>query len=650
MLTLALPLAAAVSERWSHTQSLNVPAPGLVRARLGIPTNSVARPDLRDLGLEAPSGREVPYFIDRPMPKSGSWFRLEGGAPSVEKGYTVLAARTGAAFAGRRWDLLRLVIPGREFMKAATVEVRKGKGEAFQTVVRNRPVFRQPDGVESLELPVPAEIWSEVRVRLDDSRRDAVPVLGLEARAQAEELPDLDEIDAAVLERTESGEETVFHLSLGGANLMLTSLVVAAKEPVFTRRIELFQRVYRDYRIQEETLGSGSIYRVALEGGTAAESLSLPLSVQVAGKDVFLRIRNGDSRPLLVAGVRLKAAPAFIVFHAEEPGSYSLSAGNEEADAKEYDVADLRQRLTAASGALVSFGPLLNNPSFRAPEALPGVEEAGTELDVAEWPYKKRVELRENGVQRLELDLETLSRESDGLADLRLMREGRQIPYLFDEVGVTRSVPLVLTQEGERDRVSTWSLGLPYPHVPAASIQCSASRPALFDRQARIYSELRDERGDTVRVQLGAAGWTRRLGQGDSAVSIGLGRPPQGSRLTLTVDNGDNPPLTLSECKAFYRSPRLLFKAAPGKELFLYYGRRNVSPPVYDLRLAARELLSKMPGEASIGKEEALSVAPWWAAAAPAGVGRWAFWGVLGLVVAGLLFVIAKLLPEEPAA
>ncbi|MFA6030404.1 MAG: hypothetical protein WC969_11160 [Elusimicrobiota bacterium] len=648
-LALALPLLAAVGEQWSHTQALNVPSAGLVRVRLGNPTLSVARPDLRDLRLDAPSGREVPYLIDRPMPKSGDWFRLETRSSIIGNGFTQLVVQPGSAYAGRQWDGLRIITPAREFIKAVTVDARRNKSEAFQTLVRGRPIFRQNDGVESLELPLPAGAWSEVRVNLDDSRKDAVPVMGVDARARSEELADLDKIDTSILERGGSGHTTVLRLSLGASNLMLTSLEIGTNEPVFTRRVELYQRVYRDYRIQDELLGSGSIYRVTLNGGASAQSLSFPLSAQVTGKDVYLRIHNGDSQPLDIVWVHLKAAPAFMVFHADETGSYTLSAGNEGAEAKEYDVAGLRQRLTTAPGATASFGPLAANPAYRAPEALPGVEEAGTELDVSKWPFKKRIELKDAGVQRLELDLETLSREEGELADLRLMREGRQIPYLFDESGVTRSVPLSLTRDGEKDRSSRWSLDLPYVHAPVTSVSCTATQPALFERQASVFSEQRDERGDTARVQLGAATWTRRLGQGSAGVSLGLNRPPDGKRLSLVVENGDNPPLALSECRAYYTAPRLLFKAAPGKELFLYYGQKNVSAPVYDLRLASRELLSKMPGEASLGKEEGLAVSPWWEVAAPSGVGKWLFWGALALVVVALLFVIARLLPEEPA-
>jgi hypothetical protein len=92
-----------------------------------------------------------------------------------------------------------------------------------------------------------------------------------------------------------------------------------------------------------------------------------------------------------------------------------------------------------------------------------------------------------------------------------------------------------------------------------------------------------------------------------------------------------------------------LFQAIPNKApVYLIYGQPDVAAPQYDLSLIAEDLLSTPPQEARLGTEEALSVTPWWGGPPASTAGkRYVFWGVMMLVVLGLLVVIAKLLPEE---
>ena len=119
--------------------------------------------------------------------------------------------------------------------------------------------------------------------------------------------------------------------------------------------------------------------------------------------------------------------------------------------------------------------------------------------------------------------------------------------------------------------------------------------------------------------------------------------------MLVETDNGDNPPIALSAATATHGVARLLFKtdAAP---VALYYGNAQVASPRYDLALVAGELLAAQKIVAALGPEEKSRSDGWTKTALAGARGGVLFWGVLALVVAVLLVVVAKLLPKPPAA
>ena len=120
----------------------------------------------------------------------------------------------------------------------------------------------------------------------------------------------------------------------------------------------------------------------------------------------------------------------------------------------------------------------------------------------------------------------------------------------------------------------------------------------------------------------------------------------QSDTLFLETDNGDNPPIELENFTAFYPATRILFKAKPDDELFLYYGNPQVAPPSYDLSLVAEQLLTAEKNVASLFAEEQLRKSSWYRDQMP-GQGGVLFWGILALVVVVLLFIISWLLPKS---
>jgi hypothetical protein len=127
--------------------------------------------------------------------------------------------------------------------------------------------------------------------------------------------------------------------------------------------------------------------------------------------------------------------------------------------------------------------------------------------------------------------------------------------------------------------------------------------------------------------------------------SLPLNSVPQSDTLVLETQNGDNPPIELEKFVVSYPATRVLFKAKADDRLLLYYGNPRVSSPSYDLSLVAGELLAADKARAELATEEQLKKSSWAETQTP-GSGGMVFWGILALVVVGLLVIITRLLPK----
>jgi hypothetical protein len=242
-----------------------------------------------------------------------------------------------------------------------------------------------------------------------------------------------------------------------------------------------------------------------------------------------------------------------------------------------------------------------------------------------------------------------LSRARHDLADIRLVSDGRQVPYVVEATSLTRplAIAAVSVPDTKRPRLSRWRLALPQPRLPLTRITAVVSSP-LFQRTVQLYEDIEDDRGYTSRRFLGEAGWSRAPGQRTGTFALNLVSTPETDTLWLETDNGDNPPVALGSVTASYAVTRLLFKAAGDTPLFLYYGSAQAAAPQYDLSLVGSQLLAADKSTAGLGPEETLKAQSLAGTVALAGRSGILFWGMLGLVVVVLLAVIARLLPKTP--
>jgi hypothetical protein len=266
----------------------------------------------------------------------------------------------------------------------------------------------------------------------------------------------------------------------------------------------------------------------------------------------------------------------------------------------------------------------------------------GAPISLTGWGYRKRIEIKADGVQQLDLDLETLAHAANDLRDVRIVREGQQHPYVTEHPDEPhRYAPIVdEATDAKRPTISVWEIRLPAEGAPVTRLVCQTRAP-LFDRQATL-----SETTDDGRRFLGSAHWIRTPRGSTKELVLPLSDRPVTANVVLEVDNGDNPGIALDGFQCEFATVRLLFRAPTSPDTFLYYGNSQAMAPSYDLALVAPQLRVANRLEASLASEEPLRprtgqmTSPY----------AWLFWVVLAAVAAVLLVVIARMLPKNPPA
>lgn len=619
-------LLLAQAADWRTTQDLPVARAGSVAVALPIETLDAAQPDLEDLRLLDPAGAEVPWTAERPprpipSPRPAAQVRT-----FLREGSTEVVVRTGMDEPTARIDL---DVASSEFVKAARVE-ESDDGRVWLLLREDEPLFVTGGARRtSLELPPGRRVW--LRVTLNDRRSSPVPVTGVRIVEAAPPPAPTEPVEIVVAERREEPGRTRFVLRFPGRHARLADVSLDTPESVFARRAELLS--------EGRVVAEGTLHRTMIEGRPPVEERTLPAGVRLPSREAVLIVHNGNSPPLRVDAIRARVRPVRIHFAAATAGTYRILAGNPAAAAPRYDVAALSEP-TAAQAAITP-GPIRVNPSWQPPEPLPGLMPAGAPIDVGAWRFRREVRLGPGGVHELELDPDVLSATGpSGGEDLRLVRDGVQVPYLRDDPPRLRPLSVEAVRDGNR-----WVLTLPRPRLPVRRISCQAADP-LFRRQVRLIEEIRDELGATHRRAVAQATWSRTPDRPPERLELELDGIRQSDRLMLEIDDGDNPPLTLREFDALYAAPRLVFKSPSRPGLHLYYGNPRALAPRYDLDLAAPELLSAVKSTATFG--DSGQPPPRRPPDSSERVGSIFLWAVLALLTVVLVAVILKVLPAPP--
>jgi hypothetical protein len=606
-------------------------------------TLDAARPALEDLRVYDDAGNELPYVIERPRPAASVIQNARSFQISLNPSATVITVETGLQ---QPLDGVTLESPADSFIKSVKIEGSNDDNH-WQLIAQGQPIFRQSSGADQLHLSLPPGTWRWLRLTVDDQRSSPAPFTGARVHAAPDKSAPNETLPVAITERHENPGETRLALNLGAANLDIAAVQIETPEPLFMRQVALAVPQVSQDAIREQTLAQDSVYRVAIEGQPTASNLALHCEAQVRSRELLLLIKNQDSPPLPITGVRAERRPVYLAFLARQSGIHHLLTGNAQCPAPRYDLAALGANLKTGAVLPVKLAPLTANPNYRVPEVLSGIEEQGAALDVAAWKFRKPVQPARSGAQQVELDPQVLSHAQPGLEDLRLLRDGKQLPYILERTSISRALTptVVATNDAKHPQLSRWILRLPHSHLPVTRLSCVA-QTALFQRDLSLYEEATDDRAEPFHRALGNALWTRTPERKGAEFFMALLRAPETDTVILETSNGDNPPIHLEKFQLFYPATRVLFKAKVEDDIFLYYGNPRAAAPSYDLNLVAGQLFAANKATASSSAEQQLKKSSW--SEGQPGKGGVLFWGILALVVVALLAIIARLLPKAP--
>jgi hypothetical protein len=274
--------------------------------------------------------------------------------------------------------------------------------------------------------------------------------------------------------------------------------------------------------------------------------------------------------------------------------------------------------------------------------------QEGAPLDVSAWQYRKPVVFDQPGIIRIDLDSEVMGHSAPGQADLRVMQNGRQLPYLVERALPLREIDLAFKDEPDEKRpsFSCWRIILPAVGHPVEAIEVTSPTP-LFSRRVNLWEDARDAHGDMRRRALGSATWARTP-DSTTPLRVSLESRPTSDTIFLGTDNGDNPHLQVATVRASIRPVHLLFATASAAPVELAYGNPEAPAPRYDIELIRAQLQNADQTNASLGAE--VRAEGYKGGDDTLLSGRAWLWIALVFVVAGLLWLVSKLLPAHPSA
>jgi hypothetical protein len=300
-----------------------------------------ARADLGDLRLVDPSGREVPYVLDR----GGSSARRGPVRPDVRnRGWRADGAATAVLDFGGRVAKRRLTLrlSGDDFRRPVSVEGSED-GREWTTLVDEAWVFAVPgeDAARYETVELPENDFPLLRVAArpapDERSRPAIvdalvpggePLASREAELRTRWTAAHD---------ARSGE-TWLTLDLGARHHPFTAIVLDVGDERFFREVRVDAR--RDIRPADpeawDEVGRGQVHRLE-RGGRVREGLRVGATGRA--RTLRVRVRDGDDRPLEVRDVSVAVPLERILFEATAPGAFRLTWGAPARAAPRYDLA-----------------------------------------------------------------------------------------------------------------------------------------------------------------------------------------------------------------------------------------------------------------------------------------------------------------------
>jgi len=636
-------IALALSVATAHAaQTARVVTPGAAgpnRLDVDVPLLAAAAPDLADVRLSDPEGREIGYLRIEPRATEPKWIAASLLDVKQTKTTSGFEADLGSI---KPVDRLHIGGVRSPFLKHVTLE---GSGDrAHWTLLADATVFDLPDQkLRRSDIAFTAGDYRYLRVTWDD--RNSARVSGVtiaEARLHDSAAPP-EPLRASMPFQKLSSEpsRSRYRITLPGPHLPIDAIEVQVATGDVFRGASITEPELTNGAIVPAPLGTAQLRRAVRDGFVAAE-MAIPIHAP-SGRELQLVIDDGANAPLPVSAIIARFAPQpWIYFESADGAPLTVRYGDPRAQAR-YDLEAARPYVGRSRVSLAHWttSPAAIAQTAAAP-AIP-MPNVGSVVEPKTFRYSRPLPPA-TGLVILPLDADVLAHTRD-LVDVRIIdRTNHQVPYVVER----RDEPLKLqiavpAREESEHGTSRYRIHLPFDTLPSGSRMVVRTNARVFERQVHL-TRVGDERRGREEADLAEADW-KNVDPDTPAAPLTFDAPLYGSSdVDLLVSEGDNAPLPIASIELLQPSYALRFEH-PGGPLTLLYGSSAASAPVYDLALLAPRILTEPATEIAIGK-------PPHATAPVAPNERKYFWIAIAAAAVILLGLLARLiapaLREEP--
>src|SRR5438067_4964432 len=206
----------------------------------------------------------------------------------------------------------------------------------------------------------------------------------------------------------------------------------------------------------------------------------------------------------------------------------------------------------------------------------------------------------------------------------------------------TEPVSVTIKSRDENPGMTRLGLDLGAANLRIASIQIGTSEPVFTRAVTAAAPELSEEKLHEQTLSNEVLYRVDLDGKIEARLDIPIEKQVSGRDLVLSIDNGDSPPLLISEVRAERRMTRLLFFARAAGSYSLLSGNSQCDPPHYDLSQLGDQLRRALAAEGHVsppvlnpGYDTAANLPQGFATGAKVDIAPWKFRKPVQIVKAG---------------
>ncbi len=492
----------------------------------------------------------------------------------------------------------------------------------------------QVNGKSWAEILIPEGTYKTFRLEFisfdQKYKRKLVPLESVEATSEMNGKAFSEEPLSLSPQRADGKDEIQLSASLPGSGLYIKELHLTTSEPfvgAWTLGREIIEGgktvfvVWREGRV--ESLGKGS------------SVLKLEPNDVLNGKALLLKLRPQNYLGK-VENLNVILRLPRLVFKADQAGDFHVRAGcGEAAGILENPSAENRGNFQAAV-----WGNVQDNTDWKPESLVEKYHLGGGPFEGKGYAWQAPLSLLGPGYYRVFLNKRaSLGGNFEGI---RVVREGRQVPS-FQAGGRMEEIPLTLLEEYDKTKnKSTWPFELPEASTLWRSLSLKAE--GIFSRTLVLEKQTP---GSLVWERVAQRDWNSGENkETEMGISLGGSALEGVIKMRLTMEHGDNRPLSLKKAGLSYYAPAFCFLADSSEGYQLMGGNPTAPAPRYDLSLVQNDLLTQEPQNISMGDCGPFSGQGMKGKLFRAFDGtNGALYGILGLVTLAMVLLIARLFP-----